>query len=116
MAETSGDMAYFHVVRCVFGAPELLGKWTQWYETVHIPAILAVPGMRSVTRYAEIGSDNSFLAVWEIDSPAVFDHPAYAEARGWGPWEPYIREWSISLLEQHRPERRSKPPARETER
>jgi hypothetical protein len=83
---------------------------------VHIPAILAVPGMRSVRRYEEIDSDNSFLAIWEIDSPAVFDHPAYAKAKGWGPWEPHISEWSISLLEQHRPERRSEQPEQKTER
>jgi hypothetical protein len=101
------DVAYYHVVSCRFGSPEHLAEWMDWYENVHIPAILSVPGIRSVRRYAEIGEANSYLTIWEIDGPRVFDEPAYVKSRGWGPWEPYLIEWTISLLERHRPERRA---------
>ncbi len=102
------DDEYFHVIRWRFGGPdELFAEWSRWYDEVHVPAILAVPGMRSFTRYGHLGSDRDFLTVWRMDGPHVFDEPAYAEARGWGAWEPHIEHWTISLLEHARPPRRN---------
>jgi hypothetical protein len=100
------DVAYFHVVACQFGAPDRLDEWQDWYDNVHVPALLAVPGMRSVRRYDERGTSDKFLAIWEIDGPHVFDEPAYQAAKGFGSWEPFVKEWTISLLERHGPERR----------
>ena len=102
-----GTGEYFHVIRWRFvGSDEEFTRWSQWYDDVHVPAILAVPGMRSFTRYGQLGTSREFLTVWRMDGPQVFDQPAYAAARGWGPWENHIERWTISLLEHARAPRR----------
>jgi hypothetical protein len=73
-------------------------EWDLWYEREHIPQVLSVPGIRSVCRYQDVDDPEWFVAVYEIDSPEVFDHPRYAEVRGWGPWVSTIIEWSRSVL------------------
>jgi hypothetical protein len=103
---TAGD-EYFHVIRWRFGGPdELFAEWADWYDNVHCPAVLAVPGMRSYTRYGQLESERDFLTVWRMDGPHVFDEPAYAAARGWGNWEEHIEHWTISLLQHARAPRR----------
>lgn len=104
--QTSGG-DFFHVIRCRFGGPDnLMPEWTDWYDNVHVPAVLAVPGMQSFTRYGQLGSERDFLTVWQLDGPHVFDEPAYAAARGWGPWEEHMEHWTISLLQSVRAPRR----------
>jgi hypothetical protein len=104
---TPSGAEYFHVVRFRYGGPqELFAAWAAWLDHVHIPAILAVPGIHSFRRYAELGSDRDFLTVWLIDGPQVFDEPAYVAARGWGPWEEHMEHWTISLLRHAREPRR----------
>lgn len=101
------DDALLHVVKFRFGGPaELQAEWSDWLDNVHVPAVLAVPGVRSFTRYGRLGADRDFLTVWLIDGPHVFDHPAYLESRGWGPWETHMDQWTISLLEHARAPRR----------
>ncbi|GAA1515437.1 hypothetical protein [Nocardioides humi] len=105
--EQEGAHDWFHVIRFRYGGPEeQRADWQAWLEDVHIPAVLAVPGMRSYTRYGQLGSDRDFLTVWQLDGPHVFDEPAYAAARGWGPWEGQMEHWTISLLQSQRPPRR----------
>jgi hypothetical protein len=107
MAEQEGAGEWFHVIRCRYGGPEeRFEEWNEWYDEVHAPAVLAVPGMRSFTRYGQLGSGRDFLTVWQLDGPQVFDEPAYAAARGWGPWEEHMEHWTISLLQSARPPRR----------
>jgi hypothetical protein len=105
--EQPSDDPYFHVIRCRFGGPiELLAEWNEWYDNVHVPAILAVPGIRSFTRYGQLRSERDFLTVWQIDGPHIFDEPAYAAVRGFGAWEEHMQAWTISLLTNARPARR----------
>jgi hypothetical protein len=100
----SNEVIYFHVITCCMDDPQRRDDWQIWYDTIHVPAMLAVPGVRSVTRYAELGSSSSFLAMWEIDGPAVLESEEYAAVRGFGPWAPYMGETRVWLLERHRPE------------
>lgn len=104
---TDAGTEHLHVVRFRYGGPdEDFEAWSSWLNDVHIPAVLAVPGIRSFTRYGQLDSDRDFLTVWLIDGPHVFDEPAYVEARGWGPWEGHMDQWTISLLSHVRPPRR----------
>jgi hypothetical protein len=106
-ADSHNGTDYFHVIRFRYGGPdELFAAWSAWLDDTHIPAVLAVPGMRSFTRYGQLGSDRDFLTVWLMDGPHVFDEPAYAAARGWGPWEGHMEHWTISLLQHVREPRR----------
>ncbi|KAA9156736.1 hypothetical protein FPZ12_026545 [Amycolatopsis acidicola] len=40
----------------------------RWYDEVHLPEVLAIPGVRSARRYE---SGDEFLAVYVLDSPEV---------------------------------------------
>jgi hypothetical protein len=102
----SNEVIYFHVVTCRMDDPQRRHDWQTWYDTIHVPAMLAVPGVRSVTRYGEHGSSSSFLAILQIDGPAVLESEEYAAVGGFGPWAPYMGETRVRLLERDRPERR----------
>jgi hypothetical protein len=88
-----------YLVRARFADPARRADWDAWYEREHIPQLLSVPGIRSVCRYQDADDPEWFVAAYEIDSPAVFEHPRYAEVRGWGPWAATITEWGRSVLE-----------------
>lgn len=51
-----------------------------WYEEVHIPSRLGVPGFRRATRYSAVDGDPSHLAVYELDLDALAT-PEYEEVK-----------------------------------
>jgi hypothetical protein len=55
-------------------------EFNDWYDNEHIPLRMAVPGFRSAQRYRVMGTRN-YLAVYEMDSPAVLQSPAYLEVK-----------------------------------
>ncbi|MEX2106629.1 MAG: hypothetical protein WD810_06995 [Solirubrobacterales bacterium] len=77
--------------------------WNAWYDNVHVPDILTVPGFNSATRYAQRDAPLCFLAGYAIDGPHV-DEPRYGEVTGWGEWAPYIARWSRGVFELDRTE------------
>ncbi len=79
------------------------------YDTEHVPALLQVPGVRSVTRFTaepfsmsmggevrdvEVGTEPKFSAVYEIDSPEVLVSEAWAEAVEQGRWPEQVRPYT----------------------
>ena len=46
-------------------------EYNEWYDTVHLPEILAVPGVTGATRFAldpeEDGATHRYLAIYEIE-------------------------------------------------
>lgn len=75
------------------------------YDTEHVPHLLAVPGVRHVTRVkacpAEIAIAGGtqplpearprYTAIYEIDDPAVLASPEWAEAVEQGRWATEVR-------------------------
>jgi hypothetical protein len=65
------------------------------YDTEHVPMLAKVPGVRSTARYRlEQSNDPSmqrYMAIYEIDSPAVIESAAWREAGAWGDWATKIR-------------------------
>lgn len=78
------------------------------YDTEHVPMLLKVPGVRSVTRVegepftlsiggaekkvAHEGARHS--AIYEIDSPAVLTSPEWAKAVELGRWPTHVRPFT----------------------
>lgn len=89
---------FVYVVRCTFAPLEDMPAWHRWYDGVHIPGMLSVPGITGVHRYQLLDDPAQFLAVYDIETPEVFDHPRYAEVRGWGPWQSRIVSWDREVL------------------
>jgi hypothetical protein len=57
-----------------------------WYADEHIAMLLEVPGWRRIRVFEQVdGNGPRYLALHELDSPAVFDEPAYRKATS-TPW------------------------------
>jgi hypothetical protein len=85
------------MVRSVFSSPEHEAAWNDWYDNVHLPELLSVPGFVSAVRFRQLGAEGHYLAMYEIDDPRVFSEPRYAQITGWGEWAPMVTEWSRSV-------------------
>jgi hypothetical protein len=71
-----------------------------WYRQEHIGTLLAVPGWRRVRLFKQVeGAGPAFMAVHELESPAVFDAPEY-EASISTPWRQRIRS-SVTRYERN---------------
>jgi hypothetical protein len=57
------------------------------YEKDHIPALTAVAGVGTATRYRHSSpTDPRYIAAYEIDSPAVIQSPEWKAAAEYGRW------------------------------
>ena len=54
--------------------PYMEEEFNAWYDTEHLPERLSIPGFRSARRWV---SEKTYLATYELDSPAVLTSPAY---------------------------------------
>lgn len=78
-----------HVLVVRAEVPEdIEAEWNRWYDTVHLPEILACPGFRAGRRYCTGGSAGSrfYLALYDIDGPQVVQSAEFNARRGWGPF------------------------------
>jgi hypothetical protein len=92
-------MSYIYYVQ--MDIPEALdGALNRIYDTEHVPMLSKVPGVRRVTRYRLEKSNDTrmqkYLAIYEIDSPAVVDSKEWDEASAWGDWADKIRPHTTS--------------------
>lgn len=86
--------------------PEKEALLNEVYDTEHVPALLKVPGVVSISRFAaepftmsmggeqrsvEVGAEPKFSAVYEIESPDVLVSDAWAEAVEVGRWPEQVR-------------------------
>lgn len=70
-------------------APGKEAEFKEWYDKVHIPMTLAIPGFIGATRYERIGDKIEYpryLTVYEIESEAALEeifkpHPALVKLR-----------------------------------
>ena len=85
--------------------PDKEALFNEVYDTEHIPNLLKVPGVRSVTRIkgepfaVSIGGEEkkvahdgpTYSAMYEIDSPGVLTSPEWAKAVEEGRWPGAVR-------------------------
>ena len=50
-----------------------------WYDREHVFERVGVPGFRSGRRYRAVSGSPRYLAIYQLDSPAVLDSPAYRQ-------------------------------------
>ncbi|MBV9247663.1 MAG: hypothetical protein JO227_00245 [Acetobacteraceae bacterium] len=86
--------AYIYLVQMDIPA-EHEAEFNRVYDTEHVPELLKVPGVRACTRYVLERTNKEgmarYLALYELDSPAVIDSPAWTAAGEKGDWAPKIR-------------------------
>src|SRR5919199_4156841 len=90
-------------------APEKEAVFNEVYDTEHVPNLLKVPGVRSVTRLrtepaaVNIGGERkpvtgdgapTYTAIYEIDGPEVLTSEAWARAVELGRWPREVRPFT----------------------
>lgn len=50
---------------------ELEAQYHRWYNEVHLPEVLAIPGIRSARRFRVRGEGIRFMALYELDNADV---------------------------------------------
>jgi hypothetical protein len=60
-------------------------EFNDWYNTEHLPELLAVPGILSAARYVAIKGGPKYLAAYELESVDVMQTPAFKN-RPRTPW------------------------------
>ena len=90
-------------------APEKEALFNEVYDREHVPNLLKVPGVRSVTRLRTEPASFSlggqvkpltgegaprYAAIYEIDSPDVLTSRAWAEAAELGRWPSEVRPYT----------------------
>jgi hypothetical protein len=87
-------------------APEKEALFNEVYDNEHVPNLMQVPGVRGVTRLRteparfvlggqprDLSGEGApkYVAIYEIDSPAVLESAAWAEASEKGRWPADVR-------------------------
>lgn len=60
---------------------EIEADFNDWYDTEHIPERMAIPGFVGAYRYRAIEGGPAYQALYDLESVAVLDQPAYARLR-----------------------------------
>lgn len=70
-------------------------RFTELYDTDHVPALMTVPGVRSCSRYKLVWADTDempeYLAIYNVDAPDVPKSQQWREASASGEWPSAIR-------------------------
>jgi hypothetical protein len=71
--------------------PELAAEMAEWYDTEHLPALGAVPGVLAVQRYLSDGGGPMSLALYHLAGPEVVAGAAWRAASA-TPWTLRLRD------------------------
>ena len=66
--------------------PSREAEFNEWYDTMHVPDMLEVPGMIQATRWASAeskeGQHRKYLALYELETDNVAEFDAKVRERG----------------------------------
>jgi hypothetical protein len=101
-AEPLTEAAPYRLIVCMSPPPDAAAAadFVAWYREEHIRMLLEVPGWRRIRLFQQVdGTGPAFMAVHELESPAVFEHPNYEKSIS-TPWRRRIRS-SVSRYERN---------------
>lgn len=65
--------------------------FNRWFTDEHFPAILAFPGILGGRRFRSIANPQRYLAIYDIESPAILQSPEYLKVAT-SPWTQRISQ------------------------
>ena len=80
-------------------------EWNDWYNAVHLPEILRVPGFISGRRYRAVEGGPKYMALYELEGVDAFTSEAFQRAKGWGKFAPHISNRTLNVYEAIQPTR-----------
>ncbi len=78
-------------------------EFNAWYNTEHIPTLLAVPGVLAIRRFLMAerefpplvdrgGILSTYLTIWDVEDKAAFETETFRRAAA-SPWSQWVRSW-----------------------
>lgn len=90
------------MVEQLFARADWEDEWSAWYNE-NLKVLLAVPGFRTAQRFRNAGDTPRYLAIYTLDSPAVFQTQTYIDAGGNGAnsvrFRPAYQMWKRNLFD-----------------
>ena len=72
--------------------PTVERAWNEWYDTQHLPEILACPHFDAGARYvSEVDGSRKYLTVYRLSCEEAVNTPEFARARGWAEFKERVR-------------------------
>lgn len=93
-----------YMVEHVFARPDLEREWNETY-TAQTRIMMGVPGLRTAQRFKLMGDavPPRYMALYNVDSTAVFESEPYRKIGGGGAWSarfrPAYQVWIRNLFE-----------------
>ncbi|MCL4187100.1 MAG: hypothetical protein KJZ85_05780 [Rhodobacteraceae bacterium] len=86
MTDATGNCGFLLVM--MQPPPAMEEEFNAWYDTEHVPERRAVPGFLTGERFVALDGHPRYLALYDLDDPAVLDSPAYRAVAGenFSPW------------------------------
>ena len=73
-----------YMVDHIYTDPATEAEWNNWYAG-HLPKLLSAPGLSTAQRFKVIGvTPSRYLAMYTIESAAVYESPSYKGVGGGG--------------------------------
>lgn len=69
-------------------------EFNAWYDTQHLPQLLAIPGFLDAARYVSVRGGPKYLAAYELESIATLQTPEFSDR----PRPPWDRRMSPSVI------------------
>lgn len=73
--------------------PEHEEAFNDWYDTVHLPDILACPGWLDARREICLEGGPKYVAIYTITGPEAYETQEYHAIKGFGPFTDKIRNF-----------------------
>lgn len=72
--------------------PEHEDDFNHWYDTEHVPERLGIPGFVSARRFRAVEGEPKYLALYELESPAVLESEEYRHwtSEGQTDWTEFV--------------------------
>jgi hypothetical protein len=103
------DEAFIHIVRVDID-PEHEAAFNAWYEETHFPDLLACPGWLSAKRFISIGQGPKYAAMYQVAGMWAFETPEFLKVKGFGPFEPLVKNFTRIQLKPLSGDHRSDAP------
>jgi hypothetical protein len=66
--------------------PAFEDEFNRWYREEHYPERMACPGFLSGRRFLAVEGEPKYLAIYDLDSPAVLESEEYKKIAGPSEW------------------------------
>lgn len=80
-------------------APVVEVQWNEWYDQIHLPEALKVPGFLSGRRYRAVEGTPKYMTLYELQSVEGFYSEEFNRMRGWAQFAAHVSNRTLNVYE-----------------